>query len=132
MRWKQVVVGAALALAVFAPAQQALAHAGLDASVPSANAVLETGPPNIELDFNEAIDAELANIELYDQNATLIPTGMPQSASPTTRSCRRPCRRSATACTSWCGAFRLPTGTSSTEHSASRSARLNRVSMSVR
>jgi copper transport protein len=78
MHWKRVVVGAALALAVFAPAQQALAHAGLDASVPSSNAVLETGPPNIELDFNEAVDADLASIELYDQNATLIPTGVPE------------------------------------------------------
>jgi copper transport protein len=78
MRWKRLAVGATLALAVFAPAQQAFAHAGLDASVPSANAVLETGPPNIELDFNEAVDAELANIELYDQNATLVPTGVPE------------------------------------------------------
>ncbi len=60
------------------------AHAGLDASVPSANAVLEEGPPNIELDFNEAIDADLANIELYDQNATLIPTGIPQSITDDT------------------------------------------------
>jgi copper transport protein len=78
MRWKRLTVGATLALAVFAPAQQALAHAGLEASVPSANAVLEVGPSNIELDFNEAVDAELANIELYDQEATLIPTGVPE------------------------------------------------------
>jgi copper transport protein len=78
MRWKRVAVGGALVLAVLAPAQQASAHAGLVASVPSANAVLEAGPPNIELDFNEAVDAELASIELYDQTATLIPTGAPQ------------------------------------------------------
>jgi copper transport protein len=77
-RWRQLVVGTALALAVFAPAQQAFAHATLDASVPSPNAVLEAGPPNIELDFNEAVDAELANIELYDQNSKLIPTGLPE------------------------------------------------------
>ncbi|MEP7113685.1 MAG: copper resistance protein CopC, partial [Ilumatobacteraceae bacterium] len=78
MRWKQMAVGTTLALAVFAPAQQALAHAGLEASVPSANAVLEAGPPNIELDFNEAVDAGLANIGLYDRDATLIPTGGPE------------------------------------------------------
>jgi copper transport protein len=77
MRLRRVVVGTALAAAVLAPAQQAFAHAGLVASVPSANAVLETGPPNIELDFNEAVDANLSTIELYDQNATLIPTGEP-------------------------------------------------------
>jgi copper transport protein len=78
MRWKRLAVGAGLAVAILAPAQQALAHAGLEVSVPSANAVLEEGPPNIELDFNEAVDADLANVELYDQNATLIPTGVPQ------------------------------------------------------
>ena len=49
-----------------------------------ANAILEVGPPNIELDFNEAVDAELANIELYDQNATLIPTGSPVSITDAT------------------------------------------------
>ena len=56
MRLKRVVVGAAVALAVFVPTERASAHAGLEASVPSANAILETGPPNIELDFNEAVD----------------------------------------------------------------------------
>ncbi|MEY2399898.1 MAG: copper transport protein [Ilumatobacteraceae bacterium] len=77
MRWKRVAIGAGLALAVFAPARDVSAHAGLEASVPAANAVLETGPPNIELDFNEAVDAEIANIDLYDENAALVPTGAP-------------------------------------------------------
>ena len=84
MHWKRLVVGTALALAVFAPAGQAFAHAGLEASVPAANAVLETGPPNIELDFNEAVDAGLSTIALYDQNATLVPTGVPQSITDDT------------------------------------------------
>ncbi|MBK5330783.1 MAG: copper resistance protein CopC [Ilumatobacteraceae bacterium] len=84
MRLKRVVVGAAVALAVFVPAAQASAHAGLEASVPSANAVLETGPPNIELDFNEAVDFKLADVELYDQSATLIATGPPQSITDDT------------------------------------------------
>ena len=78
IRLKKVVVGAAVAMAVFVPAEQASAHAGLEASVPSANAILETGPPNIELDFNEAVDFKLADIELYDQTAKLIATGPPQ------------------------------------------------------
>jgi copper transport protein len=64
---------------VLAPAEVVSAHAGLEASVPSANAVLEAAPPNIELDFNEAVDAQLADIELYDQTAKLIPTGTPAS-----------------------------------------------------
>ena len=84
MRWRRVAVGTVLALGVLVPAGQALAHAGLEASVPSANAVLEAGPPNIELDFNEAIDAERSNIQLYDQTATLIPTGAPQRVTDDT------------------------------------------------
>ena len=84
MGLKRIVVGAAIALAVFVPAAQASAHAGLEASVPSANAVLETGPPNIELNFNEAVDFKLADVELYDQNAKLIATGPPQSITDDT------------------------------------------------
>jgi copper transport protein len=81
MRWNHVVVGAATALAVLVPAQQALAHAGLEASAPAANAVLESGPPNIVLQFDEAVDASLAEIELFDQTATLIPLGGPESVN---------------------------------------------------
>jgi copper transport protein len=84
MRWKPVAVGAGLALAVLAPARQASAHPGLERSAPAANAVLEVGPPNIELDFNERVDAELASIELYDENATLIPTGATASITDDT------------------------------------------------
>lgn len=72
------------AAAVLAPAQQAFAHAGLEASVPASNAVLESGPPNIVLDFDEAIDAGLSNIELYDQAATLVATGSPQAGTDST------------------------------------------------
>ncbi|HZX54192.1 MAG TPA: copper resistance protein CopC, partial [Ilumatobacteraceae bacterium] len=81
MSWKHIATGAAVALAVLAPASQVSAHAGLVASVPAANAVLETGPPTIQLVFNEAVDAGLADIELYDENATLIPTGAPEAAA---------------------------------------------------
>lgn len=73
-----------MAIAVLVPAQQASAHAGLEFSVPLANAVLEVGPPNIELDFADAVDAGLASIELYDQNATQIPTGAPTSMTDDT------------------------------------------------
>ena len=84
MRWQQGAVAAAVVLAVMAPAQQVFAHAALDASVPSADAVLDVGPPNIVLDFNEAIDAELADIELYDQDAALVPLGAPQGVTDDT------------------------------------------------
>ena len=81
---RRLAAGVGLAIAVLAPAQQASAHAGLEFSVPSANAVLEVGPPNIELDFTESVDAGLASIELYDQTATLIPTGAPASITDDT------------------------------------------------
>ena len=84
MRWKPLAVGAGLALAILAPAGQVSAHPGLERSTPAANAVLEVGPPNIELDFNERVDAELASIELYDENATLIPIGAPASITDDT------------------------------------------------
>ena len=84
MSLKRLAVGSAVALAVLAPAARASAHAGLEASVPSANAVLETGPPNIELDFNEAVDFQLADVELYDQSAKLIATGPPESITDDT------------------------------------------------
>ena len=84
MRWKQLAVGAALAVAVLAPARQASAHAALETSAPSPNAVLEVGPDNIELDFNEAVDAELSNVELYSDNATSIPTGVPENVTDDT------------------------------------------------
>ena len=84
MRWKRFAVGVGLAFAVLAPARQASAHPGLEVSVPAANAVLEVGPPNIELDFNETVDARLASIQLYDANAILIPTGAPASITDDT------------------------------------------------
>ena len=84
MRWRQLVVGVAVTVAVMAPAGQALAHAGLESSAPSANAVLETGPPNIVLDFDEAVDARISSIELFDQDAQPIPTGAPESVTDDT------------------------------------------------
>ncbi len=84
MRWRRVALFAATTVAVLAPAQQVLAHAGLESTVPAASAVLETGPPNIVLNFDEAVDATRSGIELYDQNATLVPTGLPTAGSDTT------------------------------------------------
>ncbi len=45
----------------------ASAHARLVASEPTANAVLETAPVRILLDFDEDIETSLASIRLYDQ-----------------------------------------------------------------
>lgn len=53
----------------------ASAHARLVASVPTANAVLETAPVRILLDFDEDIETSLASIRLYDQRGAEHPVG---------------------------------------------------------
>ncbi|MGZ7087355.1 MAG: copper resistance CopC/CopD family protein [Ilumatobacteraceae bacterium] len=78
MRWRRAAVFVATTVAVLAPAQQVFAHAVLESTVPAASAVLQTGPPDIILKFDEAVDVSLADIELYDQTATLVPTGLPR------------------------------------------------------
>lgn len=84
MRWRQVAVGAATALIAWLPAGQAFAHAELETSVPEANAVLDVAPPAIVLDFDEAVDADLSSIALYDQNAEIVATGPPTVGDDTT------------------------------------------------
>jgi copper transport protein len=74
----------AVAAAVWFPAGQAFAHAELEATVPAANAVLDTSPPAIVLDFDEAVDAGLSTIELYDQSAQLVAIGRPAAGDDTT------------------------------------------------
>lgn len=81
MRWKRAALGFGIAIAVMAPAQQVFAHAELVSSDPAANAVLGAGPAKISLGFNEAVDADLANIQLFDQKANLIPTGTPNGVN---------------------------------------------------
>lgn len=53
------------------------AHAGLETSIPSANSVLEAGPPQVVLDFDEAIETALTSIALYDAAGTPIPLDTP-------------------------------------------------------
>lgn len=43
-----------------------LAHASLDSSVPAANSVLERGPTEVVLDFDDAVTAAVASVELFD------------------------------------------------------------------
>lgn len=84
MRWRQPAVGAATALIMWLPAGRAFAHAELETTVPAANSVLDASPPAIVLDFDEAVDADLSKIELYDQSAQLVGTGDPKAGDDTT------------------------------------------------
>lgn len=75
MRWRHVALGAAMVALVAAPARPVFAHAELESTTPAANAVLETEPPRIVLDFDEAVDPTLSDVRLFDQNAHRIPLG---------------------------------------------------------
>jgi copper transport protein len=55
--------------------QRVAAHAGLESSSPAANAILETSPSEITLDFDEPIAAELASITLFDSDAKEVELG---------------------------------------------------------
>ncbi len=62
-------------------ARQVSAHAGLEVSTPSANSVLEVGPTEIVLDFDEAIETSLASIVLYDAAGTSVPLDPPAAGA---------------------------------------------------
>ena len=66
------------------PGRVAFAHASLDASTPSANSVLETGPPQIVLDFDEAIEADLTSIALFDGDGRAVDVGKPVAGADST------------------------------------------------
>ena len=61
--------------------RQASAHAALEASIPSANSVLEVAPTEIVLDFDEAIETSLTSIRLYDAASQSIPVQTPAGGS---------------------------------------------------
>ncbi len=50
------------------------AHAFLDTSSPSANAVVSTAPPEVKLEFTEHIQPNASKAELYDSNANRVST----------------------------------------------------------
>ncbi len=58
-------------------AGSALAHASLESSTPSANSVLEAGPPAIVLDFDETIESDLASSRLFDGDGRALEVGPP-------------------------------------------------------
>ena len=83
--WVRGAVAAACALAVVGGGvPQVFAHAGLETSTPSANSVLEVGPTEIVLDFDEAIETSLTSIALYDADGRSIPLGSPSVGSDDT------------------------------------------------
>ena len=80
---RRLVVAAALAALVglALPATPVSAHAGLESSTPSASSVLEESPESIVLDFDEAVEAPLTTIGLFDAEARPIEIGAPVGVS---------------------------------------------------
>lgn len=64
--------------------REASAHAGLEASTPSANSVLETGPTEVVLDFDESIETALTSITLFDGAGQPIPLETPTQGADST------------------------------------------------
>ena len=56
----------------------AFAHASLQSSTPAPNSVLEASPPEIILDFDDAVEVGVASIELFNGNGDSIEVGMPR------------------------------------------------------
>ncbi|MEN9823906.1 MAG: hypothetical protein RLZ04_2332 [Actinomycetota bacterium] len=77
-------LGAVLGVLAVAPVPTAFAHAGLDSSTPAANSVLEAGPTEIVLDFDETVEVALAQIELYDGSGTPLQVGRPRQGGDDT------------------------------------------------
>ena len=69
------------AVALGGTAGQVYAHAALQTSVPSANSILEVGPSEIVLQFDEAVETALTSIVVYDARSTPIPLDTPVSGA---------------------------------------------------
>ena len=65
---------------VGASARTVLAHAALQSSTPAANSVLEQGPSQIVLKFDEEVEPGLASIKLYDGEGLQVQLGKPAGA----------------------------------------------------
>jgi copper transport protein len=81
-RWTAVVGAACVLTGVVSamwPAPTVLAHASLQSSIPAPASVLDEAPDALVLDFDEAIEADIASIQLFDAAQEVVaidaPTG---------------------------------------------------------
>ncbi len=79
-RFALAIICASLAGVAALPASPALAHASLEASLPATSSVLEEAPVAIVLDFDEAIEAGLSSIQLFDAGQRLLEISEPVAA----------------------------------------------------
>ena len=60
------LITAISAIALFAMSVPAWAHAKLQSATPAANAVLDTTPKEVRIQFNEALEAAFSSIKVTD------------------------------------------------------------------
>lgn len=79
-----IVGGLIIGSTLFLAPSTASAHASLQSSIPAANSVEEESPPEIVLDFDDAIEVAVASIELFDGNGDHVDIGSPQRGDDAT------------------------------------------------
>ena len=83
---KYVVVGAVMAIAIFAHVASALAHAALVKTEPPRRAVLAKAPAQVQLWFNEEIESAYASLVVLDIGKNPVTQVKPQLASDNQKS----------------------------------------------
>jgi copper transport protein len=72
---KRTWVAIAVAVAALAAVPSAYAHAILQQSTPSSNAVVRTSPKSVTLGFNEAVETAFGSIRVYDCGGGRVDSG---------------------------------------------------------
>jgi copper transport protein len=89
---KRASVAIAVVLVALAAAPSAFAHATLQESTPSNNAIVRQSPPEVTLQFSEAVETAFGSIRVYDCGGTRVDSGKivrPSSSSVSVRLDRR-------------------------------------------
>ena len=79
---RAVSVAALVGLAAWAPTATVWAHASLTSSSPAANSVLERGPAEVVLRFDEEVEASLSTIEVFDAGGAAVAVGDVEAGEP--------------------------------------------------
>ncbi|MEI8238514.1 MAG: copper resistance protein CopC [Actinomycetota bacterium] len=69
------------AVALFSLPGVASAHAVLESSTPAANSVIEVSPPTLELRYDEAVNASLASVKLFDGKGKPVVLDTPRAGA---------------------------------------------------
>ena len=82
---KRASVAIAVVLAALAAAPSAFGHATLQQSTPGNNSIVRQSPPEVTLQFSEAVETAFGSIRVYDCGGTRVDSGR-SAVRPTARS----------------------------------------------